>query len=157
PFSGELAGNIAISIVLGGLVTCALGYLLAERLVRPITALVLSSGVPSRPQLPGVAARALLSWTLGTGGILLGIALIRIGGLHEKRFTIERLSVAVLVLSVVGVAVGLATMLGLARSLAHPIDSLRQAVGRVGQGELDHEVEVDDGSEVGLLQAGFNQ
>jgi adenylate cyclase len=157
PFSGELAGNIAITIVLGGLVTCALGYLLGERAMRPITALCLESGIPRRPQLPGVAARALLSWTLGTGAVLLGLALLGIGGLHESRFTAERLSVAILVLSGLGIVVGLATMVGLARSLARPIDALRRAVGLVEQGELDHEVPVDDASEVGLLQAGFNR
>jgi adenylate cyclase len=157
PFSGELAGNVAITVVLGGLVTCALGYLLSERAMRPITALCLASGIPRRPQLPGVAARALLSWTLGTGAVLLGLALLGIGGLHESRFTAERLSVAILVLSVLGAVVGMATMVGLARSLARPIDSLRRAVGLVEQGELDHEVPVDDASEVGLLQAGFNQ
>jgi adenylate cyclase len=157
PFSGELGVNIAIEIVLGGLVTCAAGYLLAERLLRPVTALALSSGVPRRPQLPGVAARSVLTWTLGTGVVLLGIALIGLGGLHEKRFTAHRLSIAMLVLSGVGIVVGLAGVVGLARSLAHPIDALRRAANRVGKGELDQFVPVDDGSEVGLLQAGFNQ
>src|SRR5581483_9014560 len=38
-----------------------------------------------------------------------------------------------------------------------PITSLRAAVARVEQGDLDQDVEVDDGSEVGLLQAGFNR
>jgi adenylate cyclase len=157
PFSSELAGNVAITIVLGGLVTCALGYLLGERAMRPVTALCLAAGVPRRPQLPGVSARALLSWTLGTGSVLLGLALLGVGGLHEPRFTAERLSIAILVLSVLGAIVGLATTLGLARSLADPIDTLRRAVGLVEQGELDHEVPVDDASEVGLLQAGFNR
>src|SRR6185312_15422877 len=48
-------------------------------------------------------------------------------------------------------------MYRLARSLADPIEALRRAVGRVEHGDLDAQVEVDDGSEVGLLQAGFNQ
>jgi adenylate cyclase len=157
PSSVELAGNVAITIVLGGLVTCALGYLLGDRAMRPITALCLAGGLPRRPQLPGVTARALLSWTLGTGVVLLGLALLGVGGLHESRFTAERLSIAILVLSVLGAVVGLATMLGLARSLADPIDALRRAVGLVEQGELDQEVRVDDASEVGLLQAGFNR
>jgi adenylate cyclase len=156
-FSAELAFNVAITIVLGGLVTCALGYLLAERTLRPITALVLATGVPSRPQLPGVAARALLSWTLGTGVILLGVALVALGGLQHSYFKREQLSVAVLVLSVVGIVAGFVTMVALARSLADPIDALRRAVGLVQQGTLDHAVAVDDASEVGLLQAGFNQ
>jgi adenylate cyclase len=157
PFSLEAASNTAITIGLGALVTCALGYLVGERLLRPFTALALASGIPPRPQLPGVAARALLSWTLGTGAVLLGLALIAVGGLHERRFTAERLSIAVLVLSAIGIAVGLATMLALARSLADPIEELRRAVARVEQGEFDEPVPVDDGSEVGLLQAGFNR
>jgi adenylate cyclase len=157
PASDELAGNIAVAIVLGGLVTCALGYLLAERLLRPITALALTTGVPSSPQLPGVAARTLLSWTLGTGVVLLGVALIGIGGLHEKRFTAQRLSIDMLVLSAVGVAAGLTIMVGLARSLSGRIEALRQATRRIEEGDLGHEVAVDDGSEVGLLQAGFNR
>jgi adenylate cyclase len=37
------------------------------------------------------------------------------------------------------------------------IEALRRAVGRVEQGDYEHRVEVDDASEVGLLQAGFNR
>src|SRR5205085_4521043 len=77
-YSAILASDVAITIVLGGLVTCALGYLLAERLLRPVTSLALADGVSARPQLPGVRTRALLSWTLGTGVVLLGIALVAI-------------------------------------------------------------------------------
>jgi adenylate cyclase len=157
PFSVELAANAAVTIVLGGLVTAALGYLFSERLLRPITALALDGAVPARPQLPGVAARALLSWTLGTAVVLLGLALVGIGGLSEDRFSRQRLSIIVLVLSVAGIAVGFAITLALARSLADPIEALRRAVGRVEQGDLEHGVAVDDGSEIGLLQAGFNQ
>jgi adenylate cyclase len=132
------------------------GYLLAERELRPITALALLTGPPVRPQLPGVAARALLSWALGTGAVLLGMALLGIGGLHEARFTRHWLSIDILVLSVVGLIIGLLTTRALASSLADPIENLRSAVDRVAEGDLDHGVAVDDASEVGLLQAGFN-
>jgi adenylate cyclase len=157
PFSAELAGNVAITIVLGGLITCALGYLLGERQIRPIIALALSTGLPSEPQLPGVGARSVLTWTLGTGAVLFGLALIGVGGLHEPRFDRHRLSLAILVLSVAGLVIGLTVTVALARSLAEPIESLRWAFARVAQGDLDQQVPVDDGSEVGLLQAGFNQ
>ena len=48
-------------------------------------------------------------------------------------------------------------MVALARSVADPIRVLRAAVARVTERELDHEVTIDDGSEIGLLQAGFNE
>jgi adenylate cyclase len=157
PFSLEAGSDALLAVVLGGLVTCSSGYLLCERFVRPLMARALATGVPARPQLPGVAARAILVWTLSSGVILLGVALIALGGLHERAYTRTRLSVAMLVLSAFGLTVGLAMMIALARSLADPIEALRGAVGRVGDGDLNEEVAVDDGSEVGLLQAGFNE
>jgi adenylate cyclase len=52
---------------------------------------------------------------------------------------------------------GTAVLYVAARSLADPLRVLRRAVGRVQRGDLDVEVSVDDGGEVGLLQAGFNR
>src|SRR6202034_4318050 len=144
-------------IVLGGLVTSSSSYLLCERLTRPLAALALATGVPERPVVPGVAARTILTWTLSTGVILVGVALLGEGGLWNSDYTRTRLSVAILVLAIVGLAVGLATMVGLARSLADRVRGLKRALERLEQGDLDAEVEVDDGSEIGLLQAGFNQ
>jgi adenylate cyclase len=157
PFSAQGAADVAITIVLGGLVTCAVSFLLGERLLRPLAAICLAGGFPRRPQLPGVAARALLSWTLGTGVVLLGLALIGIEGLHPNRFTEIRLSIVVLVLSVIGMVVGLATTTALARSVSDRIEALRRGLRLVEQGRFDREVAVDDASELGLLQAGFNQ
>jgi adenylate cyclase len=94
---------------------------------------------------------------LGTGVVLLGLVTVGLGALHESRFTRDRLSVAIVVFGGLGLVIGAVTMYGLARSLADPIEALRHAVGRVEQGDLEVSVTVDDGSEVGLLQAGFNQ
>jgi adenylate cyclase len=156
-FSPLLALSVAITVVLGGLVTVALGYLTAERLLRPVMAEALATGLPERPQLPGVQARALLSWTLGTGAVLIGVALVGLAALLFGNFTTTRLAIVGVILSVIGLGFGAAAMVGLARSLAHPIAGLREAVGALERGSLDHEVTVDDGSEVGLLQAGFNR
>jgi adenylate cyclase len=43
------------------------------------------------------------------------------------------------------------------RSLATPLLALRRAVRQVQHGELDVHIPVDDGGEIGMLQAGFNQ
>jgi adenylate cyclase len=44
-----------------------------------------------------------------------------------------------------------------ARSVADPLEELKDTIARVGNGELDVSVRVDDGGEVGMLQAGVNQ
>jgi adenylate cyclase len=157
PFSGEIAADALLTIVLGGLVTCSSGYLLCERLTRPLTAAALATGVPERPVVPGVATRTILTWTLSTGVILIGVALLGEGGLWDSAYTRQRLSIAVLVLSVAGLVVGFATMTGLARSFADRIKALRGGLDLLARGDLDVLVEVDDGSEIGLLQAGFNE
>jgi adenylate cyclase len=156
-FSAELALGVGITILLGGLVTVALGYLLCERLLRPIAALALTSGQPERPQLPGVAARTVLSWTLGAGVVLFGLVLAGISALAFGNFTVARLSEVVIVLGTVGLLAGLVLMIGLADSLSDPIEALRTALERVEQGDFHRDVVVDDGSEIGLLQAGFNR
>ena len=61
------------------------------------------------------------------------------------------------------VLAGLALVIGLlvailaARATADPVVSVRDALAEVERGNLDVEVPVYDGSEVGLLQAGFNR
>jgi adenylate cyclase len=54
------------------------------------------------------------------------------------------------------VVIGLLATVLVARSVGEPLLALRSAVGRIEAGDLEVEVPVDDGSEVGLLQSGFN-
>src|SRR5204863_8343008 len=53
-------------------------------------------------------------------------------------------------------AVGVATTVIAARSIAEPIRSVREGLAAVEGGDIGVEVPVYDASEVGLLQAGFN-
>jgi adenylate cyclase len=63
---------------------------------------------------------------------------------------------AVVFLVVVALLVGgLATLLT-ARAVGQPLRDLREAVGRVGRGDYDVQVVVDDAGEIGLLQEGIN-
>jgi adenylate cyclase len=149
--------GIAIVIALGGLSTAALLYLMAERGARRLTAATLAAGMPGRPVAPGVRARLLTTWVLATGLPLLAIVLLAIGGWAGSRASIDELSRSVLFLCGVALVVGLVATLSVARSIAEPVAAVRHALGRVERGELDVDVPVDDGSEVGLLEAGFNR
>jgi adenylate cyclase len=153
-----LAAEVSVAIVLGGVVTSALGYLLIERINRANTALALAIGPPLHPAGPGVSARLLVTWGIGTSVFLLAIAALAIAVLvHPGGVSLQRVSASVLVLGVCGGGVGLLTMTFAARSIADPLESIRSVLAEVERGHIEVEVPVEDGSEVGLLQAGVNR
>jgi adenylate cyclase len=144
--------DVVATIALGGATTCALSYLLAERIVRPLVAEVMGDGAEPPPVVLGVRRRVLLSWALGTGIPLLGVALAVLPDGQEEPVG----ALPVLFLCGVGLAVGLLAMDVAARSVSEPVQTMTGALRAVGEGRLDSAVPVDDVSEVGQLQAGFN-
>jgi adenylate cyclase len=156
-YSHELALIVAIAVGLAGAGTCAVAYLLAQRVLRPVAARALADQVPEDPALPGITTRILLTWALGTGVPVVGLTLVGIG---ELTGVIDASSkgVATTAVTLGGVAlvIGLAATALTARSLADPLNAIRSAVRQVQRGE-EAEVDVYDGSELGLLQAGFNR
>ena len=156
-FSWGLAAVVAATIWFGGETTCALGYLLYERALRPVIALALAARPPGTMIAPGVRLRLAMAWLLGTGVPLIGVIVLGVisaaGWTHHSK----PVGAAVLFLAVVATCTGfLATMLA-ARAIADPLTAVRRGVDRVARGDLDVHVPVDDGSEVGQLQAGFNR
>jgi adenylate cyclase len=67
------------------------------------------------------------------------------------------MAATVIFLGAIALAVGLVTLLVAIRSVAHPVRGLREAMARVEAGDTEVRLPVDDGGEVGLLQAGFNR
>jgi adenylate cyclase len=157
PGSGWAALVAGGVILLGGETTCAVAYLLADRIARPITALALAGGAPPDRCAPGVAGRLTMAWSLGTGVPLLGIFLVAVASFIHDGEDPTRVAAAVTFLAAVGMGVGMLAISIAARSVADPIAAVRRAIARIEEGELDVDVPVDDGSEVGLLQAGFNR
>jgi adenylate cyclase len=147
------AVRVALSILLGGLATSALVYLLVERTFRPLFALALAGDVPERSGAMSVRSRLMLAWALGADLFLVMIGLTYLG--RPAGHPPSPASIWFLVDS--GLLAGAIVLYVAARSVADPLRDLRQAVKRVQSGDLDVEVAVDDGAEVGLLQAGFNK
>lgn len=157
PSSLGLAAHVGTTILLGGLTTCAIGYLLVERLVRPVTALALSSG-PAPPLTgPGVQGRLVLAWLFASGVPILGLVLLALHILLVGGVSADRAGTGMLALGLVALVVGLVAALFSARSVADPLCAVRDALARVEAGDLSAEVPVDDSSEIGLLQNGFNR
>jgi adenylate cyclase len=156
-FSALLALAVAVTVGLGGVTTSAFSYVLTERLARTVAARALRSGLPAGPSMPGVTARAVAAWALGSGVAAVGVALVGLAVLLGAETSTNQLAITMLVLGGVVLVFGLLLVLLYARAAAAPVDSVRSALARVEEGDLDTELPVYDGSELGLLQAGFNQ
>jgi adenylate cyclase len=156
-FDARLGLSVGITVALGGITTSAFAYLASERLLRAASARVLAARTSSRPLVPGVTARALLAWALGTGVPALGLLLVGLFAITWAPVSKGELAITALGLAGVALVVGLLITFLTARATADPVLSVRDALRRVEDGELDTQVTVYDGSELGLLQAGFNR
>ncbi|HWF54506.1 MAG TPA: adenylate/guanylate cyclase domain-containing protein [Solirubrobacteraceae bacterium] len=148
---------VGATIWLGGETTCALDYLLTERLLRPVIAHALVAGPPARSVAPGVRARLIVGWALGTGVPLIGVLVVGIVGLTNSGVSTDDVAGAALFLGVVASFTGAVVTRYAAHAIGDPLLELRDGLARVERGEFDVAVSVDDLGEIGLLQAGFNR
>ena len=155
--SWEFAAVVGATIWLGAETTCALVYLLSERILRPITACALAAAPPRGNVAPSVRGRLIMAWLLGTGAPLLGVLVVATVGVSKSGVDVAYVSAAVLFLGAVAYGIGLLVAIFAAKAIAEPVTSVRAGLGRIERGELDVTLAVDDGSEVGQLQAGFNR
>ncbi len=140
---------IAAIGILGGLAATMMTYLLVDQSLRPVFALALAQTTPLRPHTLGVRQRILASWALGSAVVFVAIALTPLGS--------PRVELALWFLVPVGLTGGGLIIMVAAKSVAAPIGAMRGALAQIEEGDFGARVEVDDGSEVGLLQAGFNR
>jgi adenylate cyclase len=152
-----LAAIVGVAVALGGLTTCTLVVLLAQRRLREVIASALEEGVPEEPIGPGVGLRIVLAWGLGTAIPLAGIVVVAATELLGADLSGNRLALTIVVLGALALSVGLAIVRIAGRSVAGPVEDVRSAIARVELGDLDAHVRITDGSEVGLLAAGFNR
>jgi adenylate cyclase len=153
----ETAALITTAIWLGGDTTAALGYLITERIMRPITARALAARQPERTYAPSVRDRLLFAWSLGTAVPVMSVLAVGIVGLTKTNVDSDAVAAACVFLGSFALAVGLLATLIVARAITDPLNAMGDAVERVREGELDVELLIDDASEVGRLQAGFNR
>lgn len=155
-FGNDVAYSLrtALGIALGGLTSSAVSFLLLERYNRPIFALALAGEATGRGGRIGLQRRLLLTWALGAGVPVIVIVAAPAGLSASQR---AGLAVPVLIVGAIALAVGFGLTMIASRSVVDPIHVLRRSQRQVEDGDLTVEVRVDDGGEVGLLQAGFNR
>jgi adenylate cyclase len=148
-FSELLVGTIGI--LLGGVVSCGLCYLLFEDANRPLLRLVLTPEDYPRNDGLGIRSRLVVYWLVGSGAYLFGIALILLAFPAEAARPIAIASCAL------GGFVGFVMTNLSAASITRPLDRVRAGMEQVESGDLSVAVLIDDLGEVGLLQSGFNR
>jgi adenylate cyclase len=153
---GGTAGQVVasgVTLLTGSLVAATAGFLLGERALRPVFAIAMQGRTPpGRPRL-GIGTRLVVTWILGSG---LPLALIGVSPFLVRDADLG-VTWAILTLAAIGLVSGYATTVAAARSISRPLAGVRRALGQVGEGELDLVVVVDDGGELGHLQAGGNE
>ena len=155
--SFDWAWHVGSTILMGGLTVTAISYLISERLSRGVIARALAFGPPSKPFGPGVKGRLTLAWLTATGVPLIGLVIVGCVGLTDDSVSPDKVAQSVVVLALGAFIIGLVATLLVAKSVADPLREMRRALRRIEEGELDAAVRVDDGSEVGLVQSGFNR
>ena len=147
------------TVAIAAVVVCAVAYLFTQFATRPVSARALAStSLTSRPRGVGVGDRLVIFWCLGTGVPVLGLVLVALLALIDPKDTsLVRLAVTTMVIGAVVLVFGLMVTVLNARMVVAPVLSVRDALLDVEQGDLEREVPVYDGTELGLLQSGFNQ
>jgi adenylate cyclase len=157
PVASRSVPVVALATALGATATSIIGYLQAERVLRPVAVAALRGGVPEQIHAPGVILRTVLTWLLSTGVPLLAIIVtIVTAKLQVLKASADSLFVPILMLALIALVIGLIGTVLTAMSIADPLRQLRWALGEVQRGNYNAHVQIYDASELGLLQAGFN-
>ena len=152
----ERALGTAFSISISGLVVSTIAFLETEFALRPIAAQALTGHRRRRVGMTGVQARLLLFWGIGTAAPVVGLGVAAIVALTTDQMSRDRLAIIALALCGIVLVFGLLVTVLNARAVVAPISTVRSALEQVGKGDFEVEVTVFDGTELGLLQAGFN-
>lgn len=148
---------VVTATALGAAATAIIGYLQSERVLRPVAVAALRDGTPENLRAPGVILRQLLTWLLSTGVPVLAIVLSVLAGKASLlNASPDKLFTPILLMALAALGIGLAGTVLVSMSIADPLRQLRWALGEVQRGNYNAHMQIYDASELGLLQAGFN-
>ena len=157
PVASHSAPVVAVATGLGATATAIIGYLQSERVLRPVAVAALRGGVPENYRAAGVILRQVLTWVLSTGVPVLAIVLALVASKFQiLTASADRLTTPILLLAIAALVIGLSGTVLVAMSIADPLRQLRWALGEVQRGNYNAHMQIYDASELGLLQAGFN-
>ncbi|MFI5778010.1 adenylate/guanylate cyclase domain-containing protein [Nocardia sp. NPDC051570] len=144
---------IAAMFTLGGLESAGFTFLVVDRLIRPVIPIVAVVLGGTMHWSSTVLNRLVVSWAVAGAMPLLMLITVLADPVADGQ---DRIRTAIY-MSLVGLAVGVLTMATLARAVAAPLRTLRQALDGIAHGDLDVRVPVGSASEIGRLEHSVNE
>lgn len=145
-----------LGISFPGIVVSVSCHLFTEFALRPVAAQALEAGPPPVRLAPGIMGRTMVVWALSSGVPIVGIMLAAMFAVTLNNLTPTQFAYAVIGLGSFALVFGFLLMWILSYLTATPIRVVRAALNRVEKGDLDTNLVVFDGTELGQLQRGFN-
>ncbi|MFE6860150.1 adenylate/guanylate cyclase domain-containing protein [Nocardia sp. NPDC057668] len=153
-FTPESDFAVVLSMfTLGGIESAALTFLIVDRLIRPTIPVVSEVLDGTGHWSSTVLMRVLVTFTV-TGAVPL-FMLITVLADPSSAYA-DRIRTAIYV-AVVGLSAGAVATAALARSVATPIHTLRDALDRIAKGDRDVRVPIGSTSEIGRLEHSVNE
>ncbi|NNH69910.1 HAMP domain-containing protein [Nocardia uniformis] len=139
--------------VFGGLESAAVTYLVVDRLIRPTIPTVAAVTGGTTHWSSTVLVRVLVTFAV-TGAVpLLMLITVLADPVSDPS---DRIRTGIY-LAVVGLSAGAVATAALARAVATPMHTLREALDRIARGDLDVQVPIGSASEVGRLEHSVNE
>ncbi|MGB9013167.1 MAG: adenylate/guanylate cyclase domain-containing protein [Aeromicrobium sp.] len=145
------------SVSIAGIVVSAIAYLFTEWVLRPVAAQALADERDPDFHTAGVRRRMVVFWSLGTAAPVLGLVVAGLVALtRPEEVELARFAWAILSLAAVLLVFGLIVTLLNAQAVVTPLSTLRDALAAVRDGDFETRIVVNDATELGRLQVGFN-
>ncbi len=154
--SGHAGFVVALASLIGAMVTGALSYMQTERVLRPITVAAMANDPDEANQAPSITTRIIGFWLITIVIpilVIIGLAVAVPLGFTEAKSVIR----PIIWMGLAALGFGLLAVYRLVGAINDPIKQMRAALKEVRDGNLNASVRIYDGSDIGMLQAGFNE
>lgn len=155
-YDTDFIPRMGLAVPFCGLLVATGVYLFAEFALRPVAAEALAAGHPKSRLVQGVMGRTMTVWAISSGLPMILFGLTALFSLLLRNLTQRQLEVSILIAAPAAAVCGFLLMWVSAWLTVTPVRAVRNALREVEKGNLDTELVVFDGTELGELQRGFN-
>ncbi len=156
--SSAWALTVAVTAVLGGAMVVLMTFMVAERLVRPVAARALDRSPAPQERISPLSLQITMVWILTSAVPVIGVVLMVLA--QATSFfpgDARKILPGVLALSLTALFTGFSGTRLTTMTVVDPIRELQYAMNRVRRGDSRAQVRIYDATEIGVLQAGFNE